>query len=266
MPMLTWMASELRAAGLSVREIPGWQTRGHGAMGDIAGVLAHHTAGPAKGLLPSENVLVNGRPGLAGPLCNLALDRAGTWVVVAAGQGYHAGTGSAPFCPAGQGNSRLIGVEAESTGTTAPNGDWTAAQRESYPRGVAALLRHLGLPASRVIGHKEWAPSRKIDPAFWDMSSFRGDTARWIAPGGPVADRVLKLTEPWMRGNDIGEAQRLLGIHDDDVFGPDTDRAVHAFQEARGLVVDGEVGPATWRALRATATPAPRPRRAGLSG
>lgn len=180
MPMLTWMAGALRHAGLPVREVDGWRGRGHGAMGDVLGCLIHHTAGPATGDFPSERVVVNGRTGLPGPLCNLGLTRSGTWVVVAAGQAWHAGTGAVSWCPANQGNSRLIGVEAESTGTTKPNGDWTAAQRTSYPRGVAALLKHLGLGSYRVIGHKEWAPRRKIDPAFWDMKAFRADVARWM--------------------------------------------------------------------------------------
>lgn len=183
MPMMTFMADVLRDAGLPVREVPGWQTRGHGAMGSVLGVLAHHTAGPATGDFPSERVVVNGRTGLAGPLCNLGLTRSGTWVVVAAGQAWHAGTGSVSWCPANSGNSRLIGVEAESVGT---RDDWTAAQRSNYPRGVAALLRHLRLPASRVIGHKEWAPTRKIDPAFWDMNNFRADTARWMTEEDPL--------------------------------------------------------------------------------
>lgn len=177
--MMTWMADVLRAAGLPVREVPGWRTRGHGDMGAVLGVLLHHTAGPAFGDYPSESVVVNGRAGLAGPLCNLGLARSGVWVAVAAGQGWHAGTGSCSFCPADTGNAHLIGVEAESVGT---RDDWTAAQRANYPRGVAALLAHLNLPASRAIGHKEWAPTRKIDPAFWDMNSFRADVARWTVP------------------------------------------------------------------------------------
>lgn len=176
--MLTWLGDVLRKAGLPVREIAGWQTRGHGAMSQVLGVLAHHTAGPQTGNYPSESVVVLGRPGLKGPLANLGLARDGTWVVIAAGQAWHAGTGSAPWCPANTGNSHLIGVEAESCGL---RDDWTDAQRGSYPRGVAALLSHLNLPASRAIGHKEWAPGRKIDPAFWDMGQFRADVARWQA-------------------------------------------------------------------------------------
>lgn len=219
----------------------------------VVGVLAHHTAGPAKGLFPSENVVVHGRPGLSGPLCNLGLDRAGTWIVVAAGQGYHAGSGSASFCPAGQGNSRLIGVEAESVGT---RDDWTREQRESYPRGCAALLRHLDLPAARVIGHKEWAPGRKIDPSFWDMAAFRADVARWLgtAPPPPV-EAGRPVLRRGSSGAAVTELQRALGITADGDFGPATEKAVRDFQARRGLVADGVVGPATWAALR---PPAPQ--------
>lgn len=174
---LLWLADVLRAEGLPVREVDGWRTRGHGGMGEVLGVLAHHTAGPATGNYPSESVVVNGRPGLDGPLANLGLARDGTWIVIAGGQAWHAGTGSVAWCPANSGNTHLIGVEAESVGS---RDDWTDAQRGSYPRGVAALLRHCGLPASRAIGHKEWAPARKIDPAFWDMASFRADVGRWL--------------------------------------------------------------------------------------
>ena len=35
-----------------------------------------------------------------------------------------------------------------------------------------------------------------------------------------------------------------------DTFDADTDQAVRAFQQQRGLIVDGIVGPATYRALR----------------
>jgi hypothetical protein len=197
---MTWLADALRGGGLPVCEVDGWRTRGHGAMADVRGVVCHHTAGAAKGDgvwaatrvagYPSLRVIVNGRTGLAGPLANLGLARDGTWVVVAAGQAWHAGTGSTPWCPAGTGNSRLIGVEAESVGT---RDDWTREQREAYPRGVSMLLRYLKLPASRAIAHREWAPGRKIDPAFWDMAEFRREVGRFLAPPAVV---VAAKTSP----------------------------------------------------------------------
>ncbi|SDN33835.1 peptidoglycan recognition protein family protein [Allokutzneria albata] len=185
---LTWMPGVLREAGLNVVEIGGWQNRGHGNFSGVRGVLLHHTAGPASGNFPSQNVVVNGRPGLAGPLCNLGLGRDGTWFIVAAGLAYHAGAGYVSWCGRDNGNNHLIGVEAESTG----RGDWTSAQHESYPRGVAALLSHVGLGPERALAHKEWAPGRKIDPAGWpgDMGGFRGSVGEWMEGGMPSPEEI----------------------------------------------------------------------------
>lgn len=185
---LTWMPAVLREAGLNVVEIGGWQDRGHGNFSDVRGVLLHHTAGPASGNFPSQNVVVHGRPGLAGPLCNLGLGRDGTWFIVAAGLAYHAGAGFVSWCGRDNGNNHLIGIEAESTG----RGDWTAAQHESYPRGVAALLDHVGLGADRALAHKEWAPGRKPDPAGWpgDMGGFRGSVTEWMEGDMPSAEEI----------------------------------------------------------------------------
>lgn len=53
------------------------------------------------------------------------------------------------------------------------------------------------------------------------------------------------------RGADVSEAQRLLGIKVDGIFGKDTLRAVKQAQEAAGLATDGIIGPLTMQALRA---------------
>jgi hypothetical protein len=248
MPYLTWLADVLRDAGLPVREIAGWRTRGHGAMGTPLGVLAHHTAGPASGAYPSERVVVSGRSSLPGPLANLGLDRNGVWIIVAAGKAYHAGTGSAPWVPAGQGNFHLIGVEAESVGT---RDDWTPAQRTNYPRGVAALLRHLGLPADRAIGHKEWAPTRKIDPAYWDMNAFRADVRRWLAPPAPepAAPRVHQEAPMYIYCQPPGEPLRVA-MWSGPMFiglGPTEAPTVDQVREMGGLVQ--WVEPGTWEAM-----------------
>ncbi len=54
----------------------------------------------------------------------------------------------------------------------------------------------------------------------------------------------------------VASLQRALrlhgasGLHPDSVFGPETQNALRAFQEAQGLVVDGLAGPATLKALQ----------------
>jgi hypothetical protein len=179
---LPWLADALRAGGLAVREVGDWRARSAGTMQPPTGVLGHHTAGPAGGNYPSLNVVVNGRPGLPGPLAQLGLGRDGTGFVIAAGRANHAGQGVLPWAPRNRGNEFLIGVEAESTG----RGDWTAVQLDSYPRGVAALLRHLGLAANRFAGHQEYAPARKIDPFGWPggMPGFRGSVEHVLSGEG----------------------------------------------------------------------------------
>src|SRR5690606_14116694 len=119
-------------------------------------------------------VCVNGRPGLPGPLCNVYLDRRGVAVVVAAGRANHAGTGGKGGLT---GNSSVYGIEAECGG----DGDWTAEQRQAYPRVVAALLDAVGAPASAVFGHHEWAPNRKIDIRDYTMDRMRSEVAAVLA-------------------------------------------------------------------------------------
>ncbi len=67
------------------------------------------------------------------------------------------------------------------------------------------------------------------------------------------------------RGDAVERLQRALAnagfpVSVDGDFGEGTEKAVRAFQAARGLRVDGCVGPRTWKALRAGTKPKPRGR------
>lgn len=178
---LTWLPGVLRDAGLEVLEHTGWQTRGHGDMGTVQGVLCHHTCGPLHGDLPDINVLVDGRPDLGGPLCNLGLGRSGKVYMIAAGKGWHAGAGS--WQGVTDGNSHFIGIEAENTGeTTGPRAEaWPDVQMQAYMRVCAAIVEHVGVGVAMVAGHKEYARplGRKNDPSF-DMVMFRAGVARLL--------------------------------------------------------------------------------------
>lgn len=86
-----------------------------------------------------------------------------------------------------------------------------------------------------------------------DADTLRADepVTAWA---GEAADRVLKLRDPRMEGDDVRAIQRALadaGIaaEPDGVFGPATDAAVRGYQEREGLLADGIVGPATRSAL-----------------
>ncbi|MGE5495106.1 MAG: peptidoglycan-binding protein [Burkholderiales bacterium] len=71
----------------------------------------------------------------------------------------------------------------------------------------------------------------------------------------PTLSRQLKRTSPTMRGDDVREVQQALvakgfdpkGV--DGLYGPNTQKAVIAFQKAAGIKVDGIVGPETWGKL-----------------
>ena len=114
---LTWLPGVLKEAGLKVAEVEGWESRGRAEMGNVAGVICHHTAGPLQGNMPSLGTLVKGRPDLPGPLSQLGLGRDGTYYVIAAGRCNHAGAGRWNGVEAG--NTRFIGIEAENAGTAA---------------------------------------------------------------------------------------------------------------------------------------------------
>ncbi len=157
-------------------EHPGWRTRGRGVL-RARGLTEHHTAGAKVGDLPSLGVLLNGRPGIPGPLCNVALGRA-TVRIIAAGTANHAGRGTWRGLA---GNSSVVGIEGESTGT----GDWTPFQRWAYPLVSLAIARACGFAAEMIHDHREWT-TRKIDPVGFGRGELRQTVTRLIAHIEPV--------------------------------------------------------------------------------
>jgi hypothetical protein len=164
---LHWLATVLRNADQTVTETAGWQTRGADTM-NPRGIVVHHTAEAASSRPQAiANFLVAGRSDLAGPLCHLYLDRTGRWWVIAAGRANHAGRGGWKGLT---GNSSVVGIECANTGL----GElWPSDQLDALEGGLVAIAQHLNVPADMICGHKEWAPSRKIDPAGIDMGRLR---------------------------------------------------------------------------------------------
>ncbi len=257
---LTWLPKVLKEAGLKVATVEGWETRGRGDVGQIEGVICHHTAGPKTGNMPSLRLVKDGRSDLPGPLAQLCLGRDGTYYVVAAGKCNHAGKGSWQGITAG--NTHFIGIEAENTGTK-DDLPWPEEQMEAYRHGVAAILRHIGQEAIMCAGHKEYAPRRKTDPLF-DMHQFRASVAAILRGEIPVpapipaaesveAGEGAPPPRPTLRrgatGDWVKRVQEKIGVAPDGDFGAKTEAAVRAFQRARGIVPDGIVGPKTWAAL-----------------
>jgi hypothetical protein len=207
--------------------------------------------------MPSLDVLVHGRPDLNGPLAQLGLGRDGTYYVIAAGRCNHAGSGVWQGIVTG--NTNFIGIEAENTGLA--NDPWPHVQIDAYHRGVAAILKHVGLNSAACAGHKEFAPGRKPDPTL-DMRAFRvavdeilsgmtpppalipafEPSAPGAAPGRPTLRRGAT-------GELVKTMQERLGVFVDGSFGPRTEAAMREFQRQHGLVPDGIVGPKTWAIL-----------------
>lgn len=166
--LLTDLVVAVRKSGLPVVEVAGWLHRGHGHLYAVETIAVHHTATSrsAPGDYPSLAVVRDGRPGLPGPLAQLGLGRSGTVYVIAAGVAYHAGE----TWQRDQDNWHAIGIEAEHDGLS----PWPPELVDAYARLCRALCDHYGLPADRVLGHKEIAKpaGRKTDPNF-DMDAFR---------------------------------------------------------------------------------------------
>jgi len=251
---LIWLPEVLREAGLKVAETDGWANRGRGEMGRVRGVMCHHTGSSGTGNMPTLGMLKAGRGGqhpLPGPLSQLGLGRDGTYYIVAAGRANHAGGGNWKTFTTG--NSSFIGIEAENAGTRADK--WPDVQMDAYRRGVAAILKHVGVDADMCCGHREYAlpPGRKPDPLF-DMDAFRAGVRDIMHGVGhtrpliPAADSVTgkPTLKRGARGEDVKIVQKKVGVEDDGKFGPGTEAAVRAFQRVNDLVGDGIVGPKTW--------------------
>lgn len=168
-----WLPKVLRAAGLTVHEVPGWEARGSDSFGPVRGITCHHTAGSKTSSDEGEiRTLLHGSTSAPPPIAQLYLSRTGHWHVIASGTCFHNRTGwGGPN--SGYGNDALLGIEAQHSGAGEA---WTDRQYDSYVRGVAALVRHEAsgwdVTVARVAGHKEHQPGAKSDPTF-NMDNFR---------------------------------------------------------------------------------------------
>ena len=101
---------------------------------------------------------------------------------------------------------------------------------------------------------KGLAADGDVGPTTWS-ALFNTSTS-----GGSGYSRILKLTSPLMNGEDIRAVQNKLNSLGynagtaDGYYGNDTRTAVISFQTARGIDIDGEVGPTTWKTLFNTST------------
>jgi hypothetical protein len=206
--------ARMRAAGLRVVEVDGWQDRGRPQRYDPQGVVEHHDASSTRsgnaGALP---IIVNGRPGIPGPLSQWQVGRDGTWYLVAAGRANHAGAGGPILgIPKDSGNRYLEGVEVANNGVDEP---YSPQLHRSLDIGLACLLAEIRRSTTDrivewLLGHKTWSPRRKTDPRHglsWRQSRVRSVLRGWTSPPPPpppapapeetdMARRVKKKNDP----------------------------------------------------------------------
>lgn len=180
-----WLEDVLREAlGDRLVVEDGWADRGvGGTMGDIWGVMIHHTGNSRE----TVDVIRDGRSDLPGPLSQGLIKPSGKFHLIAVGPCNHAGIGD--YGPLhDDGNRRLIGFEC-AWPDIAPDGSYNASQRWPDAQIVtmrdasAAVVKKLGYGSDRVIGHKDYAGARqgKWDPGNMDMNWFRGEVGKDLA-------------------------------------------------------------------------------------
>lgn len=181
-------AAEWRRLGALVTFEPGWETRGNGTSADYEGAEEHHTATPSSLArpFPTRNMLIVGRTGLPGPLCNDATpvgpgDRPQIHVI-AAHPANHAGASggarTAPLPVTRLFNPRVRGNEIDYGGDRPMTpGQYRAAL--IHGRGVVDVLRR---STEYARAHAETSVTGKWDPGYApgktiDMAAFRRDAA-----------------------------------------------------------------------------------------
>lgn len=254
MTRLLWLPQVLRAAGLTVVEVPGWERLGSSDWNPTGGIVHATADGAAANPVADARddaaaiaVIRNGRPGLPGPIANAYQARDGRWHAIASGRCNTALVGTAGPLK-GLGNSRLLGIEHENDNRGEP---WPSVQYESAVRGWAAICRRLGWPASRLAGHKEHDPRRKSDPKGIDMGQFRARVAAILTGNNsntpPNSEGVAQM---FCKFGDRGENVRALqyALHNigftpgkiDGIYLDGTAAALKKAEASVGVTSDGK--------------------------
>lgn len=205
-----------------------------GTMGDIWGVMIHHTGTINETVAHIRDGVQQPGGFLPGPLAQCLLTPDGKCHLIAVGPCNHAGDGFYPGLGSNNGNRRLIAFECCWPTPRRdlppllydPNERWSTPLVITMRDATAAVLKKLGVGSARTIGHKEYAPHRKIDPANMSMDWFRGEVqkdldgvvfpAELAPPVGPLAVVPPMLAPPVSSRTD----HQLIGELCDQLPGP----------------------------------------------
>ena len=155
--------------------------------------------------------------------------------------------------------AQLSKLKAELAAGTNPVDAVTSWRAESYQTDSGRLdAPGLGNSMSRVRADQGRRAAAVAQGLSVRTSGTSGVTPA-LNPSAPAAPTRPVLARG-AKSDDVSELQRRLkaagaSVDIDGDFGPRTQAAVQAFQQQRGLTVDGVVGPETWKALTTPAKP-----------
>jgi hypothetical protein len=183
--LASWLLNAITQRWPDTGGYPGWATRSQAdpSLFVPVGIINHHTAPPVP--FPLSKLETK---------CNVTILPNGRVVVMAAGYQWDSGLGAPAILDAiihdrplpsltglrstMNGNPFFFDIEVQHLGDGGP---LAAVQRKALLEVNAAICEELDWdPSTRVIGHREWAPDRKVDPR-WDgfdnpMPGIRRDT------------------------------------------------------------------------------------------
>lgn len=143
---------------------------------------------------------------------------------------------------------QVMGFNAERAGFTSARAMATACESvEGQLRAGASFMEVSGIATA--VRAQDWKTAARIwnGPGYARLGYHTKLSRAYARFSGAPSLEVLRLGA---RGDAVMQVQRLVGVDPDGRFGPETDQAVRAYQEGRGLVADGIVGAKTWASLR----------------
>lgn len=214
------------------REYHGWETRGRGPMGEVHGIIIHHTGSDSQSDNYLQFLAVDGRGDLPAPLCNVSTDMDGDLWLIATGRANHAGGGSSEIMQhvikedyAATAYKQELRPGPDNLGGTFCNGSYygnevrydggqpmTDKQFAAAVRWAAAVCDFHGWSAQSVIGHREHT-TRKPDPGNCPMYKFRLAVSGLLAAGPPKTPGDVKPpptpTGDEMSAQDVSDGIRM---------------------------------------------------------
>lgn len=187
--------------------VEAWSAHNKGGMAAVWGAMVHHTgtAWSIAGDLPTLRILREGRSDLLNSLCGFGLGRSGTIYLINEKVSWHAGSGEHNGMR--DGNGLTYGIEAESDGR-----NWTAEQRDAYPRLVASILVEIGQDDRYTTRHGSYAlpRGRKTDASGLNMDLFWQEVYAYLANPASI-DRHWRPASGHPIIGAIGDAYRAYG-------------------------------------------------------